>query len=238
MVENRCERHGPSGVALRVSEAEYTTSIEDYLKAIYELSRGGEPAAVSEVADRLEVSRASVSGMVRRLVEQGLVKHEPYRGLELTETGRRGALRLLRRHRVIETYLVTVLSYRWDEVHAEAEHLEHAASDDLIRRMAAALGDPAVDPHGAPIPTAEGTVTEPSYVRLAELREGDEAVVARVDDEDSELLRYLGELGLMPGASIRCLAHEPFGGGVIIRARGKRQQLGGPLAARVLVRPA
>lgn len=220
------------------SEGEYTTSIEDYLKAIYDLSRADGSAAVSEVAVRLAVARASVSGMVRRLVEQGLVAHKRYQGLALTDEGERVALRLLRRHRVIESYLVTELGYGWDEVHEEAERLEHAASDELIRRMAAALGHPEVDPHGAPIPTAEGTVAEPAYLSLAELDAGDEAVVARVEDEDAELLRYLDSLGLVPGAQVRCVAHAPFGGGVIVRTGGKQQQLGEPLAARVLVQPA
>lgn len=220
-----------------MSEAGYTTSIEDYLKAIYDLSRGGEPAAVSEVAARLEVARASVSAMVRRLAEQGLVAHERYRGLQLTERGRRVALRLVRRHRVIETYLVTALGYGWDEVHAEAERLEHAASDELIGRMAAALGEPEVDPHGAPIPTAEGTLAEPEYRALEDLEEGDEVVVARVADEDPELLRYLESLGLVPGARVRCLGREPYGGGVILLSGGERRQIGQPLAARVLVRP-
>ena len=140
--------------------------VEDYLKAIYELEREGEPAATNDLATHLGVAPASVTGMVRRLADQGLLTHERYRGVRLTSHGRRGALRTLRRHRVIEAYLVRALGYRWDEVHDEAERLEHAASDDLIDRMAEAIGEPTVDPHGAPIPSREGAVEEARYHAL------------------------------------------------------------------------
>src|SRR5450759_2847469 len=134
--------------------------VEDYLKAIYDLERVGEPATTNDIALRLGVAPASVSGMVRRLADQGLITHEPYRGVRLTGDGRQAALRTLRRHRILECYLSEVLGYPWDRVHEEAEQLEHAASEELIERMAAALGDPAQDPHGAPIPTRDGRVEE------------------------------------------------------------------------------
>jgi DtxR family Mn-dependent transcriptional regulator len=130
-----------------------TASVEDYLKAVYDLERDGDAAVTSDLAVRLGVAPASVTGMVRRLAEQQLLTYTPYRGVRLTATGRRAALTTLRRHRVIEAYLATVLGVPADRLHAEAERLEHATSDDLVDRMAAALGDPAVDPHGAPIPT-------------------------------------------------------------------------------------
>ena len=167
-----------------------TAPVEDYLKAVYDLERTGGAAATNDIAHRLGVAPASVSGMVRRLAEQGLLTYERYRGVRLTPDGRRAALRTLRRHRILECYLATVLGYPWDGVHEEAERLEHAASDALIDRMAAALGDPAFDPHGAPIPTREGAVDERHHVALADLAPGARARVVRVSDEDGELLRY------------------------------------------------
>src|SRR5678816_2767077 len=138
----------------------YTRSVEDYLKAVYRLSSEERPASTTEIAQRLELSPASVSAMVKRLSEQGLLEHERYRGVPLTGEGRRAALRIVRRHRLVESYLVEFLGYDWDTVHAEAEKLEHAMSDELVERMAAALGPPVSDPHGDPIPAADGSVAE------------------------------------------------------------------------------
>ena len=209
--------------------------VEDYLKVIYETERGGEPAATNELAHRLGVAPASVSGMVRRMAEQGLVAHERYRGVRLTDAGRRAALRTLRRHRVIESYLAQVLGYPWDRVHAEAERLEHAASDELIDRMASALGDPATDPHGAPIPTREGAVDETAHIALADLPVEQLARVVRVSDEDAAFLRYIAELRLLPGALVCVVARAPFGGPLTIALDGERQSVGPALAAQVLV---
>jgi DtxR family Mn-dependent transcriptional regulator len=136
-----------------VTSAALTGPVEDYLKAIYTIGNGSGAAPTNEIAQRLAIAPASVTGMVRRLAEQGLLAYERYRGVRLTEAGRRAALRTLRRHRVIEAYLTRALGYSWDRVHDEAERLEHAASDDLVDRMAAMIGEPEVDPHGAPIPT-------------------------------------------------------------------------------------
>ncbi len=216
----------------------YTISVEDYLKSIYELSRPAGPsgsAAASEVAARLGVAPPSVSAMVRRLVRQGLVSHEPYGGLNLTKKGRAVALQLVRRHRVIEAYLVTALGYSWDEVHSEAERLEHAASPELINRMAAAIGEPQVDPHGAPIPTAHGKLEEPKYRPLAALEPGEKARIVRVEDEDPELLRYLGSMRFVPGTTVHCLKKEPYDGPLTIRAGSKSHVIGLPLAQRILV---
>jgi len=221
-----------------VTATEYTTSVEDYLKAIYELSRSPERVTPSRVAARLGVARASVSAMVHRLAKQGLVKHEPYQALRLTSEGRSVALRLVRRHRVIEAYLVTALGYTWDRVHNEAERLEHTASDELIDRMAAAIGEPTVDPHGAPIPTARGAVAEHAYRALGDLAVGEEARIAQVEDEDAELLRYLGSLRLVPGATIRYLGQEPFGGSLTIRVGSRTRRIPPALAERVFVREA
>jgi DtxR family Mn-dependent transcriptional regulator len=168
--------------------------VEDYLKVIYELERSGEPAETNAIARQLGIAPASVSGMVRRLAEQGLITHERYHGAHLTPAGRRAALRTLRRHRVIEAYLTSALGYSWDRVHDEAERLEHAASDDLVDRMAAAIGEPVVDPHGAPIPSREGLMDETVYLSLDELGAGFGARVVQVSDDDPEMLRYLAEL--------------------------------------------
>jgi DtxR family transcriptional regulator, Mn-dependent transcriptional regulator len=212
-----------------------TASAEDYLKAVYAVERAGDAAATGDLAERLGVAAASVSGMVRRLADQGLLTYERYRGVRLTPDGRRVALRTLRRHRVLECYLAAVLGFPWDRVHAEAERLEHAASDELIDRMAAALGNPVVDPHGAPIPTADGTVDETAYVSLAELEAGRRARVARVSEHDADVLRYLDGLGIRPGADIVVTARAPYWGPVTLEVDGAVRVVGPELAARVLV---
>ena len=209
--------------------------VEDYLKVIYETERLGGAAATNEVAHRLGVAPASVSGMVRRMAEQGLVDYERYKGVRLTDAGRRAALRTLRRHRVIESYLAHALGYPWDRVHAEAERLEHAASDELIDRMAAALGDPTTDPHGAPIPTREGAVDETHHIALADLADDRAARVVRVSDEDAEFLRYIAELDLLPGALVTVVGRAPFGGPLTLAIAGERRVVGPALAAQVLV---
>jgi DtxR family transcriptional regulator, Mn-dependent transcriptional regulator len=214
---------------------ELTAPVEDYLKAIYELERSGEPAETNAIARILGIAPASVSGMVRRLADQGLITHERYHGARLTAGGRRAALQTLRRHRVIEAYLTSALGYSWDRVHDEAERLEHAASDELIDRMAAAIGEPATDPHCAPIPTREGTLEERSLEPLSSLEPGDMARVERVSDKDAERLRYLAELGIVPGASVQVLAREPFEGPVALRVGSETRTIGLALASQVLV---
>ncbi len=218
-----------------VDTTELTAPVEDYLKAIYDIERGDDAAATNDIAHRLQIAPASVSGMVRRLAEQGLLKYERYRGVRLTVAGRRAALRTIRRHRVIESYLVQALGYSWDVVHEEAERLEHAASDDLIDRMAKAIGEPSTDPHGAPIPTRDGRVDERRHRRLSELRPGQRARVTRVGDEDAELLRYLASLGLRPSVTVTLDAKAPFDGPMTLRVGGSRHQVGAALAERVLV---
>jgi len=176
-----------------------------------------------------------VSGMLKRLAEQGLIEHERYRGVRLTEAGRRAALRTIRRHRVIESYLVQALGYPWDLVHDEAERLEHAASDELIDRMAAAIGEPAHDPHGDPIPSREGTVEERQLDTLAAAEPGESVRILRVGDRDGERLRYLAELGITPGTIVRIVARAPFGGPITL-VIGEEERLVGPsLAEHVLV---
>ena len=214
---------------------ELTGPVEDYLKTIYELERTGQAAETNAIAKLLGIAPASVSGMMRRLAEQGLITHERYRGARLTSAGRRAALKTLRRHRVIEAYLTTALGYSWDRVHDEAERLEHAASDELIDRMAAAIGEPETDPHGAPIPTREGTLRERSLVALASLEPGNAARVERVSDRNAERLRYLAELGIVPGVTVQVIAREPFGGPIALHVADVSRTIGPELAAHILV---
>ncbi len=212
-----------------------TAPVEDYLKAIYELETRQGSAATSEVADALDVAPASVTGMIRRLAAQGYLDHVPYHGVQLTDVGRRAALRTIRRHRILESYLTGILGYPWDRVHDEAERLEHAASDELIERLAAALGHPVVDPHGAPIPTREGTVEEPRLRTLAELPIGEAARMLLVSDKDPALLRYLAEIGLQPGTDVTVLARAPFDGPLTLRIGTSESIVGPRLAEQVLV---
>jgi DtxR family Mn-dependent transcriptional regulator len=210
-----------------------THSAEDYLKAIYALS-GDAPASTTRIAQRLDLAPASVSGMIRRLSEQDLIAHEPYRGVVLTPAGRRLALRVLRRHRVIETYLVQFLGYRLDDVHEEADRLEHAVSDVLVERMAAAVGHPRVDPHGDPIPDRNGALDEVRYTALPDLPIGVEAELCRVDTSDGDRLRYVARAGLVPGARVQLLDREPFDGPVTVRVGGRKKVLGLDMAMLLL----
>ena len=180
-------------------------SVEDYLKVIYSLCEPGEVASTSSIAETLEVQPASVTGMVKRLAESGYLEHVPYRGVQLTDAGTRAALRVLRRHRILESYLTERLGYRWEDVHEEAERLEHAASDELIERMASALENPRYDPHGAPIPTSSGEIEATDSYTLAELGPGEEAQVRAVRDDDSAGLLAVEAAGLLPGTRVRVL---------------------------------
>ena len=206
-------------------------STEDYLKAIYQLGTAGEPVQTTAIADALEVAPASVSGMLKRLAEADLLEHVPYRGVKLTEPGRNAALSVVRRHRVLESYLTSTLGYNWDSVHDEAERLEHAASDDLIDRMGRALGNPSHDPHGAPIPTRFGKIEQPAHVPLSEVTAGTTAVLKMVSDKDPARLRFIRSLGLNVGTVFEVVDHQPFRGPVTIRvAGGVRRVVGYELA--------
>jgi len=200
----------PSGASL-------TRSVEDYLKAIYHLSARSGSATTSDIAAGLRVAPASVTGMVKRLSESALLEHEPYRGVRLTELGRRAALRTIRRHRILETYLIARLGYDWSTVHEEAERLEHAVSDTLIDRMAGALGHPRYDPHGDPIPTAEGDIEETFWFPLDQAQVGESVWLRQVRHGDPERLRYLDQLGLHPGARLTILERQPFNGPTVVR---------------------
>ena len=207
-----------------------TRSVEDYLKAIYRLSPQGRAASTSEIAQRLDLAPASVSGMVKRLSEQGLLEHVPYKGVQLTPGGRRAALRMLRRHRLIEAYLVAFLGYTWDTVHDEAERLEHAVSDTLVDRMAAVLGHPSVDPHGDPIPTPDGDILEVASTPLTEVPAGATVEIRQVEEGQPERLRYIASIGLRPGVRVTVVDRQPFQGPITIEVDGRRHAIGNELA--------
>jgi len=194
----------------------HSRAVEDYLKAIFKLQEGEGAVSTTALAAELDRSAASVTNMVKGLAGQGLVEYEPYHGVRLTGRGEATALGIIRRHRVIETYLIERLGYTWDGVHAEAERLEHAASDDLVDRMAGALGNPQEDPHGAPIPSREGVMSARDLVTLADLEPGDEAVLREVSDDDSARLRRLAAGGFLLGARIE-VAELASGGARVVR---------------------
>jgi DtxR family Mn-dependent transcriptional regulator len=190
--------------------------VEDYLKAIYGLCETGDAASTSAIAGALDVQPASVTGMVKRLAEAGLLEHVPYRGVRLTKGGTREALRVLRRHRILETYLCERLGFAWDDVHGEAERLEHAASDELIEKMAAALEFPRHDPHGAPIPTSTGDIESTGPTTLADARPGERVRIRAVRDEHSANLRSMAAEGLVPGARVLVTEEQSVAGAVEI----------------------
>jgi DtxR family Mn-dependent transcriptional regulator len=212
-----------------------TGPVEDYLKTIYELTAREGVASTNDVAQALDVAPASVTGMIRRLAAQGLLDHVPYRGVQLTQAGRRAALSTIRRHRIIETYLTRVLGYPWDKVHNEAERLEHAASDELVECLSAAMDHPTADPHGAPIPTRDGVVDERSHLSLADLPTGKRARMVLVSDKNPELLRYLAEIALQPGVEVTVLDRAPFDGPITLQLGDKQSVVGSQLARQVHV---
>jgi len=211
--------------------SERTSAIEDYTKAIYALeNRGGDVVSTNALAERLGVTAASASGMVKRLGELGLVEHLPYRGVSLTEEGRRVALEVMRHHRLLELYLVQSLGVPWDRVHAEAEVLEHVLSEELEDLIAAKLGHPTHDPHGDPIPSRELTIEEGKTESLQSLSGGDCGVFTRISDSDPDMLRFLAERGIAPGDSFEVLEKQPFDGPLFVRFGDDVHVLGGTLA--------
>ncbi|MGY4540270.1 DtxR family Mn-dependent transcriptional regulator [Arthrobacter sp. UYNi723] len=195
-----------------------SSSIEDYVKVIYGFTEWQDkPITSSQLAQRLGVANSSVSEMVRKLKDQGLVDHKPYSAITLTDSGVRLALSMVRRHRLIETYLVQELGYRWDEVHDEAELLEHAVSDTFIERMAEKLGNPQRDPHGDPIPAADGTVLLPEAHLLGELDPGHTGRITRISDENPDLLRYLSAEEIDLDDEVEVVGRKPFGGALVVR---------------------
>lgn len=211
-------------------------AVQDYAKAIYSLrGRLDGPVPTSALAERLSVSPASASAMVRRLAEQGLAEHERYGGVELTEEGEAVALGVLRGHRLIELFLAEYLDVPWDRVHEEAERLEHALSDYLVERISAKLDDPTHDPHGDPIPAADLTIEEEPTVSLDAAEPGDEGRFVRVSDSDPEMLRYLEQRGIGIGDRFRVLERQPFEGPITVLFGDDEHVLGGALARAMRV---
>ncbi|HTA13565.1 MAG TPA: metal-dependent transcriptional regulator [Solirubrobacteraceae bacterium] len=223
---------------MAAKETVRSPAIEDYSKAIYTLEiRADEPVSTNALAERLELTSGSVSGMLKKLDELGLISHVPYRGVRLTSEGRRVALEVIRHHRLLELYLAEALNMPWDRVHDEAEVLEHVLSDELEELIAAKLGHPTVDPHGDPIPSADLELEEHPTRSLESLVPGDEGMFVRVSDADPEMLRYLASQGILPGGHIHVLERKPFGGPLLVTVDGCEHALGGALlhAMRVSV---
>jgi len=213
-----------------------TSAIEDYAKAIYALEgRGQHVVSTNALADRLGVTPASASGMVKRLDELGLVEHRPYKGVSLTESGRRVALEVMRHHRLLELYLFESLGVPWDRVHDEAEVLEHVLSDELEELIAAKLGDPTHDPHGDPIPTRDLEIEEGATRSLQSLRTGDAGRFTRISDSDPKMLRFLGERGITLGDELEVIDKQPFDGPLFVRFGDDVHVLGGELARAMRV---
>ncbi len=209
---------------------------QDYLKAIYLLLSRGQEASNSAIAQALGVAPASATNMVKRLAEAGLIEHTPYRGVQLTASGQQVALEMVRHHRLIELFLHDILDMSWDQVHVEAERLEHAISEEVEEAIARKLGYPAFDPHGDPIPDRHGRLAETlPEVPLTELEPGCPARLARVHAQDGDRLRYLGQLGLYPGAQVAVLERSPFQGPLLVDVDGQQRMLAFDLALELSV---
>ena len=210
--------------------SDLSSATQDYLKSILALESEGAKATTSALAERMGVSSPSATAMTKRLAELDLVERAPYRGVVLTEAGRRAALEVLRHHRLLELYLAEALGMSWDRMHEEAEVLEHAISPELSELIAAKLGHPTHDPHGDPIPTRDGEIDERPTRALADLRPGERGTFSRVSDSNSDMLRYLSDRGIAPGDTVELMGQEPFGGPLTVRANGHDHALGGQLA--------
>jgi DtxR family Mn-dependent transcriptional regulator len=224
----------PKTNAIR-SQAGLTQSMENYLKAIFELLEHRDRATTSAIAERMGIAAPSVTAMVKKLAELRLVAHAPYQGVTLTPVGAMAATEIVRHHRLIEKYLSEALGVPWDLVHDEAERLEHVISEDLEDRIDGALGHPTVDPHGAPIPSRDGTLVRVHARPLSEALAGQTVVVVEVDDRDAGLLRYLGERRLYPGTAVEVMRVEPYGGSLVVRVAGSEFTIGRDAAADVRV---
>ncbi len=213
-----------------------TKGREDYLKTIYSLQRVSSPVRTTDIARALGVEPASVTGVIKRLAQLDLLEYAPYKGVILTDKGMKVALEVIRSHRLIELYLVEALGYTWDEVHEEAERLEHAVSPRFIARIEAALGYPETDPHGAPIPTEDGTIQPRSENPLSSLKASESGTITRVTDEDPGLLRYLDSLGIRPGEQVTVLSVAPYGGPIQLLIGETEHNIGREAAMQIFVR--
>ncbi len=209
--------------------------MEDYLKAVYLIRERADSVTTTAIATALSVTPASVTGMIKKLAELKLVRHTPYQGVELSKSGEKIALEIVRHHRLLELFLIEALGYSWDEVHAEADVLEHVISEEFEERVAARLGYPVVDPHGDPIPAKDGTITAVAQQALLQLAIGCSATITRVSDRNSAMLRYAAELGLRPGVRVTLIGAEPFGGSLRLKIGRAECTIGRELAAQVFV---
>lgn len=216
--------------------ADLTPTTQAYLMAAHALGAGGDPVTSGAMAERLGASPSSVSEGVRKLVTLGLAEHRPYAPVELTESGRSFAVAMVRRHRIIETFLAQCLDYPWDEVHAEADALEHVVSDRFVDALDAFLDHPRRDPHGDPIPTRDGRVDPLGDIPLDDVPEGASGVVTRVSDRDNTVLRHLADIGLRPDSPVRVVSRQVELGIIAVTLGGKTVQVGTPVAAAVRVR--
>ncbi|GBC98479.1 Iron-dependent repressor IdeR [bacterium HR17] len=214
-----------------------TPAMEDYLKVIYKLQQKDAKVTTQAIAKAMRVKPASVTNMLKKLARLRLVQYSAYKGVRLTPTGERMALEIIRHHRLLELYLRQALNMPLHKVHEEAERLEHALSEELEDLIAAALGNPTHDPHGHPIPTKEGHFDEPPHQSLSEAPHGQKFLIVRVSDSDTEMLRYLEELGLVPHAIVTVLRREPFGGPIWVQVDDRTHALGQEVAHHVFVRP-
>ena len=214
-----------------------TQAIEDYLKTIYEITLSDERASTNQIAERMGVTPASVTGMLKRLAtnDPPLLEYHKHRGVELTPAGERVALEIIRHHRLLELFLHEQLGYSWDQVHAEADRLEHVISEDLEERIAQTLGDPRIDPHGDPIPNRELHLPLDTLVPLGDLRQGQRAIVQRVRNDDPSLLRYLYSIGLMPQTSLIVLDYSSFDGNLHLQIVDRMLVLGPAVTQQVYV---
>jgi DtxR family Mn-dependent transcriptional regulator len=210
-------------------------SMQDYLKAIYKLQEGSGAVSTTALADAMGVAAASATGMIKKLAVLKLVRHNPYQGVVLTKTGRQLALEVVRHHRLVELYLAEALGYSWDQVHEEAERMEHVISEEFEDRIFEALGRPTRDPHGEPIPAKDGTVVASESSRLSELEPGVRGIIREVSDSNAEMLRYLGERGLVPDAAVEVLEKAPFNGPLTVKVGTHSHVVGRVLASHVRV---
>lgn len=211
-----------------------TQAVQDYLKVIFKLASSGN-VSTNAIAERLQISQASVTGMIKKLSDLRLTTYKPYYGVELTKTGRKIALEIIRHHRLLELYLAEALGYSWDQVHDEAEKLEHVISEEFEDKMAKILGNPTADPHGAPIPSKDGEMEERTLVPLTAAEAGQKVLVKQVSDSDPEMLRYLGEIGIYPEVKLHVLEKAPFGGPLLVQVGEDKYHLGGTVTDNIMI---
>ena len=212
-----------------------TSTVEDYLATIYRVASENQKSTTTIIADKMRVSRGTVTSMFKKLAESKLITHVPYRGVSLTATGEKIALEIIRHHRLIELYLQNTMGVPWEKVHEEADKLEHILSEEIEDRIDKLLNNPTIDPHGAPIPTKEGYISNDTFRRLSQAKKGEDLVIKRVDEEDSKKLVYLADKGLYPNTALKVTNVEPFNGPITIEIDNTEIIVGNKIADSVFV---